>query len=243
MSEKSTAAESRHEIGSAFDLLGKSLEIVKKNWQAFAVVNILAILSAIGNIFGDDSKKMENGWAYQPAGDWGGFSGAQVGSLLGFGALALLLFVIVGIFLFTMATSLEVKSAAGKKPDLSELFEDGKKYFLRIIGVVLLSGLLIVGGLILFIIPGIFALGRLVMAPYHLVDKDLGVIEAMKRSNDQAKGRMILVYAAIGVMILVSILAGIIGVIPVIGPLVGAAVTIAYSVVLALRYQQLKAAA
>ena len=84
------------------------------------------------------------------------------------------------------------------------------------------------------------ATSRLIMSPFHLVDKDLGVIEAIKQSNDKAIGRMGLVYGAIGVMVLISILASIIGAIPVLGPLVGAGITIAYSLVLALRYQQLK---
>jgi hypothetical protein len=49
-----------------------------------------------------------------------------------------------------------------------------------------------------------------------------------------------LIYGAIGVTIVIAILAGLIGVIPVLGPLAGAAITIAYSLVLPLRYRQLK---
>ncbi len=35
------------QTGSAFDLLGKSYNIVKENWQIFAVVNIFAIIYAV----------------------------------------------------------------------------------------------------------------------------------------------------------------------------------------------------
>lgn len=231
----------KQHIGSAFDLLGKSADIVKKNWQVFAVVNILTIIGAISDAFGNKNYD-NNHWAYQPMNNWGGFSGPQIAALLGAGFILLLILLAIGIFLYTMSVSLQVKSTAGRKPDLSELIEDGKKYFFRLFGVSLLSGLIIAAGLVLLIIPGIIAIGRLVMAPYHLVDKDLGIMEAIKLSNDKAMGRMSLIYGAIGVSILVAIFAGIVGIIPVLGPLAGAAITIAYSLVLPLRYQQLKKA-
>lgn len=233
---------SNRKIGSAFDLLGKSAEIVKNNWQVFAVVNIFAILSALDAAFNRQGGDINRSWTYQSLGPWESFSGWQLGSLIGIGALVALLLLVVSIFLATMTASLEVKSAAGKKPNLSELFEDGKKYFFRFIGVSIVSAVIILAGLILLIIPGIIALGRLVMAPFHLVDKDLSVMEAIKQSNNQATGRMSAVYGAIGVGILVSLLAGVVGIVPVIGPLVGAAIAIACSLVLVLRYQELKKA-
>jgi hypothetical protein len=225
-------------IGSAFDLLGKSYEIVKKNWQVFAVVNILAILSALFSALGKDTDNDE--MSYGAAGSLEGISSLELAGVLGAGFAAVLLLVIASIFLYAMATSLEVKSTAGKKPDLSELFNDGKKYFFRIFGLLILMVLIILVGFILLIIPGIIAIGRLVMAPYHLVDKDLSVMQALKQSNDKAIGNMGRIYGAIGVTILVAIFASIIGVVPVIGPLIGIAITIAFSLVVALRYQQLK---
>lgn len=228
-------------IGSAFDLLGKSVDIVKKNWQVFVAVNIFTIVGALDKAFNRDV--VNHGyWSSYQANNWGGSGGPQLASMLGLSFALVLLLAIAGVFLYTMSISLQVKSTARKKPQLPELFEDGKKYFFRIIGVSLLSGLIILVGLILLIVPGIIAIGRLILAPYHLVDKDLGVVEALKRSNDQAIGKMGLIYAAIGVSIIVGILAGLVGVVPVLGPLVGAGITIAYSLVLALRYQQLKKA-
>ncbi|HEX5456278.1 MAG TPA: hypothetical protein VFW77_02825 [Candidatus Saccharimonadales bacterium] len=240
--KKQSHTKDKQPIGSAFDLLGKSLDIVKKNWQVFAVVNILTIISAVGSASGNDHYKERGYWNYQPINNWGGLSGTQLAAIIGTGFLFVLIFLAIGIFLYAMSINLQVKSTSGKKPDLSELFEDGKKYFFRILGLSLLSGLIIIGGFILLIVPGIIALGRLVMAPYYMVDKDLGVMDAIKKSNDKAIGKMGLIYAAIGVTILVAIFAGIIGVIPVLGPLAGAAATIAYSLVLPFRYQQLKKA-
>ena len=80
------------------------------------------------------------------------------------------------------------------------------------------------------------------MAPYHMVDKNLGIMDAIKQSNEQAKGKMSKIYAAIGVIILISLLASIVGSVPILGPLAGAVITIGFSLILALRYQELKKA-
>lgn len=235
------AKKSNKEVGSAFDLLGRSWEIVKNNWVVFAVVNIFVILGGLSNAAGDPTIK-EGETPSQFSDNLSSLTGMEIAAIAGLGSIVLLIFAIVAILLFVMTTSLEVKSSAGKKPDLSELFKDGKKYFFRMIGVGILSGLIILGGFILLIIPGFIAITRLIMSPYHLVDKDLGVVESLKQSNEQAKGNAGKIWAAIGVTILVSIGASILGVIPVLGALAGAAVTIAFSLVLVLRYQQLKKA-
>lgn len=241
MAEAKTAE--KKQIGSAFDLLGKSWNIVKNNWQVFAAVNIFVILGAIANAFGVEDKNYDgSNNKYEAAGSFAGLGDGQIAAIVSAGIVIVLAVAIVGILLAVMATSLEVKAAAGKKPTLSELFEDGKKYFFRFIGLVILLAVIILSGLILLIVPGIFAIGRLVMAPFHMVDKDLGIMEAIRQSNAQAKGRMTKVYAAIGVTILIGILANIVGSVPVLGPLAAAVITIGFSLVLALRYQELKAA-
>ena len=53
----SEAKKPTKEVGSVFDLPAKSLEIVKKNWQAFAVVNALGLISALPALFGNDPAK------------------------------------------------------------------------------------------------------------------------------------------------------------------------------------------
>ncbi len=234
------ATNTKH-IGSAFDLVGKSWERVKANWKVFAVVNILTILGAISSslgIFNNEETDMKT----ESVSSFSGLGSHQIAAIVGAGLAVLLVFIVISIFLGVMSASLEVKAAAGKKPSLGELFSDGKKYFFRFIGLYVLLGLIIGFGFVLLIIPGIIALGRLIMAPYHLVDKDLKVTEAIRQSSAQAKGRLGKVYGAIGVMFLISVVGGVIGVVPFVGPLAGAVVTIGFSLVLALRYQQLKSA-
>ena len=96
------------------------------------------------------------------------------------------------------------------------------------------------GGLILFIVPGIIAIGRLFFAPYHLIEKDLSVPEALQASNEQAKKHGTEVWKAIGVVILLSFVASVFDAIPIIGALISAVVYVIVSVVPPLRYQQLK---
>lgn len=226
--------------GSAFDLLGKSYEIVKNNWQMFAVVNVFGILSAVMNALnlGDYDSTKKDGAVFNGSSE---FSGFELSALLGGGLLIVLLLLAVNFFLFTMATSLEVKSSGGKKPDFSELFSDGKKFFFPLLGLVIIMAVVIGIGFLLLIVPGIIAIGRLALAPYIMIDKKVGIEEALKQSNELGKKYFWKVWAAILVMILVTaILAGLLGIIPILGPLASVAVSIAFSVVLALRYQQLR---
>lgn len=239
MANKS-ATTRKVELGSAFDLLPKSWEIVKNNWQAFAVVNILSLLSAFFALFPDYQDKSDK--AFTSGYPVAGLSGFELGSLLGLGFLLVIVVAAASVLLYAMLTVLQVRSSESKLPTPSALFEAANKnwLWLRLVGLAILSGLIILVGLILLIIPGIIAFGRIVMAPYFMVDKDLGVMDSLKASNALAKEHPGKVWAAIGVMILVSIGAGILNSIPSIGPLLGTLLAIAFSLVLVLRYQQLK---
>jgi multisubunit Na+/H+ antiporter MnhC subunit len=226
-------------VGSVFDLLGKSYQIVKDNWQMFAVVNIFAVLYAVMDALnpGDyDTTKGDNGLMFSGPAELSGF---QLSTIIGGGLLILLLFMAVNFFFFVMGTSLEVKSSAGKKPNFSELFNDGKKYFFPLLGLVIILAVVIGVGLLLLIVPGIIAIGRLAMAPYIMIDKKVGIEEAMKQSNELGKKYFGKIWAAILLMILVAIVTGIISAIPILGPLAGAAIAIAFSLILALRYREL----
>lgn len=231
------------EVGSAFDLLPKSLEIVKNNWPAFLVVNILTLVSSLPFLQPEPTEfNVQNNEAAFSSENIAGLSGFGLGTLLGFVGVVALLFAAVNFFLLVMYFVLQVKSSAGKKPGIGELFNEAVKnwLWLRYIGLVLLGGLILVVGFLLLIVPGIIAYGRLAMSPYLLYDKNLGVIDAIKQSNELGKSFTGKVWGAIGVTFLVAIGAAILGIIPLVGSLLGSALVIVYSLVLPLRYQQLK---
>ncbi len=58
----------------------------------------------------------------------------------------------------------------------------------RVFGAMVLYGLLVMVGFILFILPGIYLLVRGIYIPYALVREDLGVIDAIRRSWALTKG-------------------------------------------------------
>ncbi|HEX5798425.1 MAG TPA: YciC family protein [Candidatus Saccharimonadales bacterium] len=226
--------------GSAFDLLSKSYETVKDYWKVFAFVNIFGIIYALMEALNPkdyDTNKYNNHFFTLPS----DLSGFQLSLIIASGLLILLLFLAVNFFFFTMATSLEVKAAKNKRPDYSELINDGKKFFFPLLGLIIIMSVIISIGLLLLVVPGIIAIGRLAMAPYIMVEKRVGVEEALKRSNQLGKKYFGKVWAALLVMIVVTALfAGLLEIIPLLGPLAAVVVSITFSLVLALRYQQLQ---
>lgn len=231
-----TETASGRRVSSVFDLAGKSVQLVRNNWQMFAVVNILGLLSGLLALVDSDRDR-----EFSAGVDFLGLSNSgELGDLLGAGIIISIFLALLSIFLYTMATALQLRVSKGEQPNLDSLIEAGKKYFLPLFGLLLLMVLIIGVGLILLIVPGLFAIGRLIFAPYLLVEKNLGIIESLKASNELARGRAGEVWAAIGLSIIIGIIASIIANIPAIGPLIGTVITIAYSLVIVLRYQEIK---
>jgi membrane-anchored glycerophosphoryl diester phosphodiesterase (GDPDase) len=81
-----------------------------------------------------------------------------------------------------------LKFIDNKKPQYKDLFyyKPIVNYFLASI----LQGLIVVGGLILLIIPGIFFAIRLQYTSYLVVDKNLGPVEAVKGSWRTTRGNV-----------------------------------------------------
>ncbi len=227
-------------VGSVFDLPEKSWQLVKKNWQMFAVVNILSLLSAVLAIFSDPPKDEQNYQTFGSAGNM--LLGPGLAPAIGLGIIVILAFIVASIFLLAMSTSLELRSSKNETPSFDTLFQTAKKFWLRQLGLFIVMGIIITIGLILLIVPGIYAIGRLIFAPYLMFDKDLGIVDSLKASANLTKGNAGPVWAAIGLTILFGVGAGIIGAFPVIGELLSTLIMIAFSLIIVLRYRELKAA-
>jgi uncharacterized membrane protein len=63
-----------------------------------------------------------------------------------------------------------------------------RSFFWRYLGGTLLYSLFVLGGLLLLIIPGIIWGIRYQFIPYLIVDKNMSVGEAVRRSNDLTRG-------------------------------------------------------
>lgn len=81
--------------------------------------------------------------------------------------------------------------------------------FWKYIGVKILTGVIVLIGIILLIVPGVIAALALMFATYLIIDRDLGPIEAMKESIRLTKGNrwnlFLLILAIAGINILGAI--------------------------------------
>jgi uncharacterized membrane protein len=97
-------------------------------------------------------------------------------------------------------------------------------FVLRFIGLGLLSAIVIIFGLILFVVPGVLAIFFLSFAPYILVDKNTGVIDAMKGSYELVKEYW---KVTLGLLV-VNFVIQIPSYVPVVGQLISLALGIGY---------------
>jgi hypothetical protein len=103
-------------------------------------------------------------------------------------ALIVGLVVLVASLIFAPAiVQTQIASVKGEKVEFQDALNKGMPFVLRFIGLGLLSAIVVIFGLILFVIPGLLAIFFLSFAPYILVDKNTGVIDAMKGSYELVK--------------------------------------------------------
>lgn len=105
-----------------------------------------------------------------------------------------------------------------KKPEVSDLFYTKSlvNYFL----VSLINGIIVVLGFILLIVPGIIFSIKLQYATYLVVDKNMGVVEALKKSWEMTKGVKMnlflldLLFIGINILGVLALLVGLIITVP-----------------------------
>jgi hypothetical protein len=108
----------------------------------------------------------------------------------------------------TSVVALRFTLAALRNKELSvnEAFAQGLPLLGRYIVVSFALALLFVGGLILFIVPGLVVLQRYFLAPYIAIDKNLGVKQSLQASHKLVKARYGFVWGTLGVSFLVIML-------------------------------------
>lgn len=154
-----------------------------------------------------------------------------------FGLLAILFFLLV---VLPATFYLQLAGAQGKKVGVEQTIKDSFKLFPRVFVLCLVVGLIVIVGLILFIIPGLFMIKRYWLSVYFLIDKDLKVFEAMRQSKDASKVYSGPIWGLMGVSFLVQVAGWIVGFIPVLGQVVSFVFTTVYGYAPAVRYQEIK---
>jgi hypothetical protein len=241
---------------SAFALFGKSYQIVKKNFRNFSILLALPAISSIASAVRSHPQK-GSGQPINPSNFFnGGLPAYGIVGIIGAGIIVFVLLALAALLLQAMLTSLEVQGAKGKTPTLNELWRLGKKYWLRLFGLMLVIGMYIVGAsligaLVLLILRNmlgiilgfgliaaavVFVLTHYYLSPYAMVDQDLPIFASMETSANLSKKKVGSVLSVLGVAILIALTAFV----PYVGPVVSFVLGAIYSFAPALRYFELK---
>lgn len=248
------------QVTGAIELFGKSYDAVMKNVKAFAVLLALPFAASVISTLSDTNK---DATFIEKTGGFSGLSlaGYSIVGLVGVTTILVIAGFVVALVLQAMIYGLQLEAAKGATPNLKTLFNLGKKYWLKLFGVMLLIGfyiavpVMLVAGVFfllttaigssyftaivsiaMVIVVIVFVLQHYFLAPYALIDKDLSVFDALQESSRISKGYASSIWSIIGVSILLSAT----GALPVLGPLLSFALSALYSVAPAIRYQELK---
>lgn len=227
----------------SFELFGKSKDIVLKNIWIFGPLYILPIVF------------MLHSWIWTPAGHnaahhhwytniYSSSSGWSSGpapfftkyAFVGFSILWFLIVIVGGFIVQIMSNAAQLEASEDKTVSFDSIWKTTKELGWRMVGLYIVVGLVILGGLILLIVPGLIFLRRYFLTPYVLLDKKISISEAMSISAAMTKPYSRSIWGIIGVMFLISL----IGIIPFIGWLISLVLSLLYSVAPAIRYQELK---
>ena len=145
-----------------------------------------------------------------------------------------LAFTVLTLFLEIGFIKIVLKLVDGQKAEFQELWAY-PQYLLRMIGASIVYGLIVVAGLILLVVPGIYLALRLQFYSYYIVDKNAGALDSLKMSWKVTEGNVFNLFLFMLLLIVINI-AGAIAL------LVGLLITIPVSfVAVTLLYRKLSA--
>lgn len=211
-------ANQTDELPDAFSLFKPSWDAFKVNFETF-IWQLLLPTALIGLAF------------------LGGVLAFVVDSpllyaLAGLAALAVLCLsvVVTAAIVKTQLDSVRQKTV-GFRQSLREI----QGFVWRLVGLFVVCSIVIGLGFILFIVPGLFAMQRLLLAPYFLVDQNVGVWESMRRSWRAGKKFSAPVWGVVAIIAVVNL----IGWVPFVGWVISLVLTVMYLNAPALRYIQI----
>jgi hypothetical protein len=221
--EQTQAAPNRPALPSAFSLFTPSVEALKVNLGTFIALLLSPIVLGFVLYFVVFAAALVVGDSNT--------SQAIFGVVM---LLLALVFVVIGLIFGPAYVLTELKSAQKETVEFGTALKAGVRYMWKYLVLSLFTGLLILLGLLLFIVPGVFLIKRYLLAPYYLVDQNIGVLEAMKQSAAGSKRFSGAVWGLVGVQILVALSCII--------PIVGLILSVMYMCAPAIRYYQIKQA-
>jgi hypothetical protein len=228
-------------LPNAFDLFSPSKQLVLSKIWIFGPLYAVPLIFYIHSwLWAPLPNHQVSWWRHAD-----GFSSAWPGGALpsyitfltiGFSILWLLIIGVIGTIAQIMSQKAQLEASDDRDFDFSHLWAAVKKFGWRMLGLYIVTGIIIVAGLFLLILPGLIFIRRYFLAPYVMLDKNTGIRESLDKSADLTKLNTGSVWGVIGVMILI----GLLNIVPIIGGLAAFVFGCLYSVAPALRYQQLK---
>lgn len=131
-----------------------------------------------------------------------------LGKLFGDAQLGQIILDLIMVYLALITYHVYLAGCDGQKLDFGQAFAKAANpaMYGKLLIISLLMWLAIGIGFILLIVPGVIILSRLVLAPYYLVDRNLGIGESLSTAWNESKGHVGKVWGIVGVYILMALL-------------------------------------
>lgn len=126
------------------------------------------------------------------------------GALFRSGNLQIISSIINNLFSISIAPAFIViflKSIDGKKIEAMDAVNNGLRFIIRYFFLSILVVLVLFASTLALIVPFLFIMPRLILAPYFLIDQNLGIIDALEASWTQTKGHSGKVWGVVGASI------------------------------------------
>ena len=137
------------------------------------------------------------------------------GAFIKYPVVTIILYVIgllLGIFIQMSIVNITLRLNRGGEPDFKDMYS-AYRYFGKFLLAAILYGLLVLAGLILFVIPGIYWAIKYHFFGYFVIEQNMDPLAALKRSGEITKGSkwmlLILFIAFVGITFVGAILCGI----------------------------------
>ncbi len=228
-------------LPGAFELYKPSRKIVLDNIWIFGPLYAVPLIIGIHDWIWSPGPNQVSHWYYHAYGLGSSWPGSPLPSfdtslVVGFSLLWFLFVIVAGTIASIMAQTAQLDAVEHKPLDFQDLWKTCKQIGFRMLALYIAVGLIVAVGLILFIVPGLIFARRYFLAPYIMIDKKVGVGQALEQSAALSKINPGSIWGIFGVMFLIALL----GIVPFIGGLLAFSVGALYSVAPAMRYQQLK---
>lgn len=159
--------------------------------------------------------------------------GSQVANFIGFtiGFVACVALIVFALLSLPTYTVILLASVRKQKVSLRSAISQARPFIWPMLGLAILTMLAVIGGIILFVIPGLIFSAWFALSGYVMVAEKLGAVASMKRSHELVRGRVWEIWS-------LNVLPSIFYAIPIFGSLINFVMSIILLPALGIRYQQ-----